>query len=76
MDSPSEKRFFKALGKRLTTLRKNKGLTQEQLGTRSGLDWKHIGFIEQGRIAPTVRTSYRIAKGLRVSVEELFRGLK
>ena len=75
MSSSGEEQFFKALGRRLSVLRKEKDLTQEQLGSKSGIDWKHIGFIEQGRMAPTVRTSYRIAKGLGIKIEELFKGL-
>lgn len=75
MGDNKEERFLNKLGKRVAALRKEKSLTQEQLGTKSGVDWKHIGFIEQGRLRPTVRTVYRIANGLDVSVDRLFKDL-
>lgn len=75
MSSGQEERFLDSVGKRLAKLRNEKSLTQEQLAAKSGVDWKHIGFIEQGRMRPTVRTVYRLAKGLKVPADQLLKDL-
>lgn len=46
-------------------LRKQAGLTQEQLAERSGFSQQYISKLEKGRRNPTVVTLYEIAQGLR-----------
>ena len=61
----------KTLGKRLRMLRKYKGLTQEELGRASGLDYKHIGRIERGDKTASLEAIERLAKALNVEYYEL-----
>lgn len=63
---------LKLFGKRIKELRKNKRLTQEQLGELVGVDYKQIGNIETGTYFTTMSTLERIAKVLEVEIEELF----
>lgn len=61
------------LGRRIRTLRKAKGLTQEQLGEASGVNYKFLGSLERGVENPSVATLEKIATALEVELMELFR---
>lgn len=67
--------IYEEIGKRIVKARKDKGISQEQLASDSGIDRSHIGFIEQGRRKPTVSTLSKITKTLGISLESLFKGL-
>lgn len=69
------KTIVKKFGKRVRQLRLERGLTQEGLGDRCGLDLTYIGRIERGEQNSSLIVIASIAKGLNVSVEELFKGL-
>lgn len=61
------------IGRRIRALRRERGLTQEQLGTKIGLDRIYIGELERGqRTNPTLANLRRIADGLGVPIRELF----
>lgn len=65
----------KRVGERIRRLRKNKGLTQEQLAELSGLHTNYVGQVERGEKNLTVETLEKIVRGLGVTLEELFRYL-
>lgn len=69
-----EEELFETLCNRIVELRKQKNLSQEQLAADTGLDRVAIGYLEQGRRKPTVKTLYRITRGLDITLEELFKG--
>lgn len=75
MSKQSEAKQLKALGNRISTVRRERGVTQEQLAERTGFTVITIGYIEQGRRSPRVATLFKIAECLRVPVAELFKGL-
>jgi transcriptional regulator with XRE-family HTH domain len=54
-------------------LREERGLTQEDVGVRSGLTASHISRMETGRLAPTLRTLESLAEGIGCDIAELFR---
>lgn len=60
-------------GKRVQELRKQKGLTQEDLADLVSVDRSYMGFVERGEKNPTLSTLDKIAKALKVSLPELFR---
>lgn len=60
-----------ALGKRIQSLREKKGLTQEQLEEKSGVNTKYISAIERGQKNVTIKTLGKIAKGLDTELYEL-----
>lgn len=62
----------KKFGTRVQQLRKAGGLTQEQLGRRTGMDGKVVGEIERGERNPTLETVEKIMKGLGVEPFEPF----
>lgn len=61
------------LGERIRKLRKQRGLSQEQLGELAGLHTNYIGQIERGEKNLTIETLDKVVSGLEVSLEELFR---
>jgi transcriptional regulator with XRE-family HTH domain len=48
------------------------GISQEELGFRTGLDRTYISGIERGERNPTLVNIGRIAKGLKIELPELF----
>ena len=61
-------RFAKAL----KSLRKAKGLTQENLAQRAGVDYKYLQKLEgRNPSSPTLATMEKLANGLGVSLVEL-----
>lgn len=75
MAQQTEKQFFAALGRRIAATRKDKGFTQEKLAAEAGLDRVAIAYIETGKREPKVKSVYKIAKALDVSLSELFERL-
>ena len=59
-------------GQRIRTLRKDRGLSQEQLAELSGLDRTYISGIERGIRNVALRNIEALAKALEVSMSELF----
>lgn len=60
-------------GKNISKLRKSKNLSQEQLAQKSELHRTHIGMIERAERNITLLNIEKLAKGLEVSIDELFR---
>lgn len=67
--------FLQQFSKRLVSLRRKKGLSQEELAERSGLHAIAITYIETGKRLPRLDTVYKLSKGLGVPASELFRDL-
>ena len=57
----------KLVGRNAARIRKDRGLTQEQLAERCGLSQQYLSGLEQGRRNPTIVTIYEIASALGVS---------
>jgi len=60
-------------GHNISILRRRKGMTQEGLAMNSGLHRTHIGMIERAERDVTLTSISKLAKGLEVSINELFR---
>ena len=76
MTASQEAKYLSAFGKRVSELRRKRGLTQEQLAERTGLAQRTIASIEQGQRWARLSTLHRLAKGIGVSTDELLKGLK
>lgn len=55
------------VGQNLARIRREKGLTQEELAERSGLSQQYLSGLERGRRNPTVITLYELSQALEVS---------
>ncbi|MCL5093551.1 MAG: helix-turn-helix domain-containing protein [Patescibacteria group bacterium] len=71
-----DQEFLKQFGKRMAEVRKEKGLTQEQLADLVDVHRTYIGFIEQGKRNPVIANIYKISKALKISLKELFSPFK
>jgi transcriptional regulator with XRE-family HTH domain len=61
----------KFLGQRLRALRKQRSLSQERLGERSGLSGKFIGEVERGEKSISIDSLYRVSVALEIPLREL-----
>lgn len=61
----------KLVGQNIARIRKERGLTQEQLADRSGFSQQYLSGLEQGRRNPTILTVYEIASALGAQPIEL-----
>jgi len=67
-------RLPNGLAERLRELRKQKGLSQTELGERVGVHYTHIGRYERGVSRPAADTLKRLADALGVSGDYLLEG--
>lgn len=61
----------KLLGSNIRKVRKNKGISQEQLALLTLIDRSYIGRIERGEVSITIEKLYEIAKTLEVDPQSL-----
>ena len=61
----------KTIGQKLNELRKELGITIEELGNRSGISRQQINYYELERGLPTIPTLQKLAKGLECSVFDI-----
>jgi transcriptional regulator with XRE-family HTH domain len=73
--SKEERLFLKELGERIKTIRKEKGITQVELGHRCDLEKPNMNRLENGGTNPTALTLKKICVALEIDMEELVRGL-
>lgn len=73
MKYPSTDDFLKQLGIRIRVLRKEKKLSQRQLGIESLIEKSTIQRIERGLMNCTIKTLLKIANALDVEYVELFK---
>lgn len=66
------KALLRALGEALRDARHERGLSQEELGLRTGVHRNYVGGIERGERSPTVVVVATLADALDVSVHRLF----
>jgi transcriptional regulator with XRE-family HTH domain len=59
------------VGEKIRSLRKERGLSQEELGAKAELHYTYIGAVERGEKNCSITTLARIAQGLNVEMGEL-----
>lgn len=67
-----KKVLSKRVGARITQLRKERGMTQADLGAGVSKDKEAITRIEKGNVTITIYTAALIAQALGISLSELF----
>ncbi|MBI2641503.1 helix-turn-helix transcriptional regulator [Candidatus Roizmanbacteria bacterium] len=67
--------FYKRLGERIITERKNKGFSQEQLALLSDVDRTYLARIEEGKANPTIKVLGKLSKVLKVRLNRLLKGV-
>lgn len=66
-----KQRTLEGFGRRLTTIRKSRGLTQAELGEEVGVSNRVIAYYEQDDAQPPGPLLADLAKALQVSTDEL-----
>lgn len=61
----------KILGKRVQRYRKKTGMSQEEVAHKVGISRAYMGYIEQGRNIPSLEVLEKVAKVLKVKLNEL-----
>ena len=69
------KSIRRAFGNRVRELRKARDWSQEKMGEACDLHWTYIGQVERGGRNLTLESIHKIAKGLKIELTELFKGL-
>lgn len=59
-------------GRAVRLVRARRNLSQEELADESGLDRSYVGGVERGSRNPSLAAIAKIAKGLGVSLSDLF----
>ncbi|MDA0936886.1 MAG: helix-turn-helix transcriptional regulator [Bacteroidetes bacterium] len=67
----SDNILIKALGKRISILRKERALTQPQLSDLAEMEESALRRIELGGTNPTFKTLLKISRALKISLKEL-----
>lgn len=63
----------KLVGRNFARLRRDKGLTQEEVEARSGFSQQYLSGLENGTRNPTVVTLYELAQALGVDYLDLLK---
>ena len=71
MSERAVKHVRQALGERVRALRKDRGLSQQRLGQRSGLSGKFIGEVERGEKSISIDSLYHVSVALDVTLRDL-----
>ena len=65
-------KIARLVGEKIRILRQSRGLSQEKLGFKAGLNTSFIGQVERGEKSPTIISLEKIANALDVQLKELF----
>lgn len=65
----------KKLGKRIKKLRLETKLSQEKFALSIDMDRTYFASVESGKRNISIKNIEKIAKGLKITLEELFKGL-
>jgi transcriptional regulator with XRE-family HTH domain len=63
----------RVVARNLRRLRRERGLSQEELAARAGLNRNYIGMVEREENAPTVDVLEQLARALNLPAIELFK---
>jgi len=63
------------IGARIKDIRNSRGITQEQLSERVGINTKYLSSIERGKENPTLKTLLNLTQSLDVNLDEIFSDL-
>lgn len=64
-------KLIQSFGKAVRKIRKEKGLTQEQLGFEADIQRIYVSKLELGQQQPSLTTIFKLATGLECSASEL-----
>ena len=66
----------KQFGMRVRYLRKRRGMSIEDLALECNINRNYLSDLERGTRNPSIEIISRLSLGLKISLEELFRGIQ
>jgi transcriptional regulator with XRE-family HTH domain len=75
MANVNEQKLLKKFGKQIASIRKSKGLTQQELAEQVNMSVVAIAYIETGKRWARLGTLQKIASCLKVDISEFFKGI-
>jgi len=63
---------LRKLGKKVQKLRKGMKVSQEELAGQLGISRVYMGYIEQGRESPSLKTLMKLARKFKIKIEDIF----
>jgi transcriptional regulator with XRE-family HTH domain len=72
MEETELKVFIKKIGTRIKELRLERKMTQLDLAVASNIDERQIQRLEASHTSPTIKTLFKVAKGLNVEIGMFF----
>lgn len=72
MDTQGYREWLGSVGSQIQTVRMSAGLTQEEAAERVGVTRVTVGYIEQGRRAPSLKRLFDLAQAYDVEVYQFF----
>lgn len=68
--------FTEVLASHIRKVRDEKGMTQEDLAFKAGINTAYLGHLERGVYSPTMFVIWRLAEALDMNMEEFMQGFK
>ena len=68
----TKQQTLNALGKKIKKLRRENGLTQEQLAEQLKISTVYVGYLESGKGSPSLKLLMKMSRKFGVKVEDLF----
>lgn len=65
-------KLARRIGKRISDIRRKRGMTSEKLAYENGISKGYMSDIENGKKTPSIKTLDQIATALNVDIRELF----
>ena len=65
--------YRRIVGQKIRALRKQAGLSQEELAEKASLSYKYLGEVERGYVNVSLDSLMRITKALKVKLHDLTR---
>ena len=68
----TDREFLKSFGQNIQSLRKQLGISQEELADRAGFHRTYVGMIERGERNITLSNLKKLSKALELDIKDLF----
>lgn len=73
MEEQGFKELTKRIGKRVLELRTKKEMSQSEFCALCNIDKREVQRLEKGQASPTIRTIYKITKGVEIDFVDFFK---
>jgi DNA-binding XRE family transcriptional regulator len=70
-----DKKLIKKVGSKIRSLRKEAGLTIEELSDLAEINPKYLQRCETGRVNPTISVVYSLTKKLHITLKDFFQDI-